>query len=116
MDALLPIIDAWENTLRNNPDTFKSKRKELFAIHRCHPLTTFILPWIQLPAFIVTSLTLRHIAGFPIPWMDTVAPVQHLSVEGFAFFYDLTAVIYLFYRSDRSNIDFSSFDWIFPFY
>jgi inner membrane protein COX18 len=70
----------------------KKKASELYKVHKCQPLYTFVLPWVQLPIFVTVSFALRNMAGFPIPFFDNVAlPVSGFSDGGVMWFLDLTA-------------------------
>lgn len=73
---------------------YKNKVRELYNKHQCHPLKTFLLPWIQVPLFVSMSLALRKMAAWPIPFFDN-ASSPLVAVDGFEtggvfWFLDLT--------------------------
>ena len=37
--------------------------RELYSKEKCHPLKTFLLPWSQIPLWIVLSLAIRSLSG-----------------------------------------------------
>ncbi|TPX34574.1 hypothetical protein SmJEL517_g02870 [Synchytrium microbalum] len=69
----------------------RQKASELYKQHNCHPIKTFLLPWIQIPVFITMSLTLRSMSAYPLPFMTTSeAPIPGFKAGGELWFTDLT--------------------------
>ena len=70
----------------------RTKIAALMRHHRCSPRTTFLLPWVQAPLFVAMSLTLRAMAGAPLPFniIDPSDPIPGLSDGGVAWLLDLT--------------------------
>ncbi|KAJ3403773.1 Cytochrome c oxidase assembly protein cox18, mitochondrial, partial [Chytridiales sp. JEL 0842] len=100
-----PLLRAWETTIRMQESKssaaaqasgrfktmMKKKAAELYKIHNCQPLYTFILPWAQLPLFVTVSFALRNMSGFPIPFLENVLePVAGFHDGGVLWFLDLT--------------------------
>lgn len=54
----------------------RAKYKELYKLHKCHPLRATVPVLCQLPIWITLSLALRKMSGFAVPWMEKtyVAP------------------------------------------
>lgn len=51
-----------------NKNCFKVRKmaKQVYLREGCHPLKVALLPWIQLPLWIILSLALRNMSGaFP---------------------------------------------------
>lgn len=64
--------------------------KELYSQEGCHPLKMALLPWVQLPLWIVISFALRNMTG-SYPGANPPADVlQAFQVEGTLWFPDLT--------------------------
>ncbi|KAJ1555611.1 Cytochrome c oxidase assembly protein cox18, mitochondrial [Cladochytrium tenue] len=74
---------------------FKAKVRQLYRQHRCHPLQTFLLPWVQIPLFVTASLALRSLAAYPLPSIFGIrsreVPASGLDEGGILWFVDLTA-------------------------
>ncbi|KAI9363979.1 60Kd inner membrane protein-domain-containing protein [Zopfochytrium polystomum] len=77
---------------------FRAKVRQLYSQHRCHPLQTFLLPWVQIPLFVTISLALRSMVAFPLPSLfglipagtDPLVPLPGLSEGGVLWFVNLT--------------------------
>ena len=83
MELIQPTINEIVESLRHSI-TIKGKRsgkpveevnrefrmaarlhiKDIYKREKCNPLRLYVLPWIQLPLWIVISLALRNISGF----------------------------------------------------
>ncbi|ESO07747.1 hypothetical protein HELRODRAFT_170295 [Helobdella robusta] len=64
--------------------------KDLYVKENCHPAKNFILPWIQLPIWISTSLSLRNMSGmFQVDGNVIPAHCPELSIEGMLWFQNL---------------------------
>ena len=65
--------------------------KELYSQEGCHPLKMAILPWVQLPLWIVISFALRNMTG---SYLSATPPPPHVlqafHTEGALWFPDLT--------------------------
>ncbi len=73
------------------PLQYKEKKKELWKAHNCHPLKTFLLPWVQIPVFLSMSMAVRQLVAFPIPFLGiTGPPAAGIDREGWLWFVDLT--------------------------
>jgi membrane protein insertase Oxa1/YidC/SpoIIIJ len=113
MINLAPMVQSWAETLKVQvakesnqkgwsykqyqaelQKQYKTKVKSIYAHHGCSRWKLLLLPWVQMPLFISMSLTLRHMAAYPLPWYGQTAelPVAGLSEGGLAWFMDLTAV------------------------
>ncbi|KAJ3103312.1 Cytochrome c oxidase assembly protein cox18, mitochondrial [Physocladia obscura] len=83
--VVLPVLRAWELTIKRShilchgplasalddaksPHQLKEKASQLYKQYNCHPTTTFLLPWIQIPLFLSVSLAIRRLAGLPLPF------------------------------------------------
>lgn len=58
----------------------KAKRKQLYSAFNCRPGATALLPLVQIPFFVIMSLTLRNMAAFPVPFLET-APFPYPGFE-----------------------------------
>ncbi|KAF8980340.1 Cytochrome c oxidase assembly protein cox18, mitochondrial [Entomortierella lignicola] len=96
MMELTPVLQAWLETLKTSvgidhklkgrdfatfnseiQDAYRAKVKELYSAHRCNPRVSFMLPWVQIPLFITMSLTIRGMAGYPLPFLgDSSLPAE----------------------------------------
>jgi inner membrane protein COX18 len=97
------VLEAWKNTilvhvkskqeLREKNALIRQKAKQLHAQQKCAPVTTFLLPWTQIPLFLTMSLAIRQLVALPLPWMETrfSEPFNGLEKEGFLWFMDLTS-------------------------
>ncbi|KAH6589936.1 hypothetical protein BASA50_009639 [Batrachochytrium salamandrivorans] len=108
LEKIQPLLKGWESTLgiqlkrlgrdKKDPERDKVYKKlynkkvaDMYRLHRCNPLYTFILPWVQIPLFISMSFALRWLAAFPTLWLgtpDAIAP--GMDTEGVLWFDDLT--------------------------
>ena len=95
LNKLQPILKAWELTLgfraRQGNDAvykqmYRRKALELYRLHRCNPLYTFVLPWVQIPLFISMSFAIRRLAAFPMPMFDTREMAVGMDSEGTLWF------------------------------
>ncbi|KAG0214492.1 Cytochrome c oxidase assembly protein cox18, mitochondrial [Mortierella sp. GBA30] len=112
MMALTPVLQAWLETLKTSigvdhklkgrdyasfnseiRNAYRAKAQELYATNRCNPRVSFLLPWVQIPLFITMSLTIRGMAGYPLPFLgDSSIPIEPGFVDGGAmWFTDLAA-------------------------
>ncbi|KAF9109791.1 Cytochrome c oxidase assembly protein cox18, mitochondrial [Mortierella sp. AM989] len=102
MMALTPVLQAWLETLKTSvgidhklkgrdfatfnseiQDAYRAKVKELYSTHRCNPRVSFMLPWVQIPLFITMSLTIRGMAGYPLPFLrDSSLPAEPGFADG----------------------------------
>ncbi|KAI7868243.1 60Kd inner membrane protein-domain-containing protein [Spinellus fusiger] len=114
--SLAPMVQSWGETLkvsvakeskeRNrlqwgyeqiNPlmtcQQYRHKVNALYAHHHCERWKLLLLPWVQIPLFVSMSLTLRHMAGFPLPWWGSLSegPVHGWVEGGVGPWMDLTA-------------------------
>lgn len=100
LQNVMKIISVWEKTLKaslsNAPkeaslkiysSKLSLKTRELYKLQSCHPLKTFLLPWIQIPLFISVSLSIRNLAAYP-SYSHTIAP--GFNTEGMLWFTDLS--------------------------
>ncbi|ODQ53172.1 hypothetical protein SAICODRAFT_65613 [Saitoella complicata NRRL Y-17804] len=110
MMTLKPIIMSWRETLRrtellkdqgrSTPEVlekrvsrqFLMKMWRIYSRNGCNPLITFLLPLVHMPLFIVTSLTLRGMAGWPTWGGGPEILEPSLVTEGALWFPDLTVV------------------------
>ncbi|KAF9571811.1 Cytochrome c oxidase assembly protein cox18, mitochondrial [Mortierella alpina] len=112
MMALTPVLQAWLETLKSSirvdhklkgrdyasfnteiREAYRMKTQELYAANRCNPRVSFLLPWVQIPLFITMSLTIRGMAGYPLPFLgDSSLPAEPGFADGGAmWFTDLAA-------------------------
>ncbi|KAF8928661.1 60Kd inner membrane protein-domain-containing protein [Dissophora ornata] len=112
MMALTPVLQAWLQTLKSSvgadhklkgrdyatfnseiQTAYRAKVKELYSANRCNPRVSFLLPWVQIPLFITMSLTIRGMAGYPLPFLgDSSLPAEPGFADGGAlWFVDLAA-------------------------
>ncbi|KAI1319932.1 Cytochrome c oxidase assembly protein cox18, mitochondrial [Mortierella claussenii] len=112
MMALTPVLQAWLQTLKTSvgvdhklrgydyatfnsaiQEAYRAKVKELYSAHRCNPRVSFLLPWVQIPLFITMSLTIRGMAGYPLPFLgESSLPLEPGFAEGGTlWFTDLSA-------------------------
>jgi inner membrane protein COX18 len=72
---------------------YRAKVKELYSANRCNPRVSFLLPWFQIPLFITMSLTIRGMAGYPLPFLgDSSLPAEPgFAQGGTLWFIDLAA-------------------------
>ncbi|KAF9180018.1 Cytochrome c oxidase assembly protein cox18, mitochondrial [Haplosporangium sp. Z 767] len=102
MMALTPVLQAWLETLKTSvgvdhklkgrdyatfnseiKDAYRAKVKELYSANRCNPRVSFLLPWVQIPLFITMSLTIRGMAGYPLPFLgDSSLPAEPGFADG----------------------------------
>ncbi|KAJ1643746.1 hypothetical protein IWQ61_010493, partial [Dispira simplex] len=111
--SLWPIVQGWQTTLQHSLKSvgvqqgwefsqYQKKLKqqlqrqvqELYHRHDCTPLFRFLLPWVQIPLFITTSLAVRRLCGLPIPFyknslLSMTSSVAELSHGGTLWFMDL---------------------------
>ncbi|KAK9727651.1 hypothetical protein K7432_001681 [Basidiobolus ranarum] len=113
MLALRPVVLSWGETLKQQiakdsskkrfsyeeynselQKQYRDKVKALYRQHKCQPIVSFLLPWVQMPLFITLSFTLRDMSGYPIPWlgMSGSNPVSDFDTGGLLWFTDLTSV------------------------
>lgn len=65
--------------------------KELYSQEGCHPLKVAMLPWVQLPLWIVISFALRNMTGsYPSAYPPPPHVLQAFHTEGALWFPDLT--------------------------
>ncbi|KAF9285707.1 Cytochrome c oxidase assembly protein cox18, mitochondrial [Mortierella alpina] len=112
MIALTPVLQAWLETLKSSirvdhklkgrdyasfnseiREAYRVKTQELYSANRCNPRVSFLLPWVQIPLFITMSLTIRGMAGYPLPFLgDSSLPAEPGFADGGAmWFTDLAA-------------------------
>ncbi|KAG0042470.1 Cytochrome c oxidase assembly protein cox18, mitochondrial [Gryganskiella cystojenkinii] len=112
MMALTPVLQAWLETLKASvsidhklkgrdyatfnseiQNAYRAKVKELYSANRCNPRVSFLLPWVQIPLFITMSLTIRGMAGYPLPFIgDSSLPLEPgFAQGGTLWFTDLAA-------------------------
>jgi inner membrane protein COX18 len=102
MIELTPVLQAWLQTLKTSvgidhkikgrdyasfnaeiQDAYRAKVKELYSANRCNPRVSFMLPWVQIPLFITVSLTIRGMAGYPLPFLGgSNLPIETGFAEG----------------------------------
>lgn len=85
-ESLRPVLQAWTSTLQVPLAAQTSKRadigpaatrklkgirKRLFKEFRCSPSGSLALSAAQVPPFIVMSLAIRDLVGFPIPFLSS---------------------------------------------
>ncbi|KAG1437647.1 hypothetical protein G6F56_013005 [Rhizopus delemar] len=87
MIELAPMVQSWAETLKTQlgkdskrqgwtyreyqdqlQREYKKKVKAIYAQYGCSRWKLFLLPYVQIPLFVSMSLTLRHIAAYPLPW------------------------------------------------
>ncbi|KAG0364368.1 60Kd inner membrane protein-domain-containing protein [Gamsiella multidivaricata] len=112
MIALTPVLQAWLETYKTSigvdhklkgrdygsynseiQNAYRAKVKELYSTNRCNPRVSFLLPWVQIPLFITMSLTIRGMAGYPLPFLgDSSLPAEPgFTQGGTLWFMDLAA-------------------------
>ncbi|KAF9406923.1 Cytochrome c oxidase assembly protein cox18, mitochondrial [Podila epigama] len=112
MMELTPVMQAWLETLKTSVSVdhkikgrdyatfnkeiqkaYRAKVSELYSANHCNPRVSFLLPWVQIPLFITTSLTIRGMAGYPLPFIgDSSLPAEPGFVQGGTlWFTDLSA-------------------------
>ncbi|KAF9583871.1 Cytochrome c oxidase assembly protein cox18, mitochondrial [Lunasporangiospora selenospora] len=112
MMTLTPVLQAWLETLKASvridhkikghdfstynseiQKAYRAKVKELYSAHHCNPRVSFLLPWVQIPLFVAMSLTIRGMAGYPLPFLgDSSLPIEAGFIDGgVLWFTDLTA-------------------------
>ncbi|KAF9363186.1 Cytochrome c oxidase assembly protein cox18, mitochondrial [Mortierella sp. NVP85] len=110
--ALTPVLHGWLETLKTSvgidhklkgrdystfnteiQDAYRAKVKELYSANRCNPRVSFVLPWVQIPLFITMSLTIRGMAGYPLPFLgdSSLAAEPGFTEGGVLWFPDLAA-------------------------
>ena len=67
----------------------KKMRRELYQKEGVSPLRVALVPWVQIPLWIVLSLGLRNVCG-AYPGVDALTIDSSLHNEGFLWIYDLT--------------------------
>ncbi|KAG0098834.1 Cytochrome c oxidase assembly protein cox18, mitochondrial [Podila epicladia] len=102
MMELTPVLKAWLETLKTSvgvdhklkgrdyatfnseiQNAYRAKVKELYSANRCNPRVSFLLPWVQIPLFVTMSLTIRGMAGYPLPFIgDSTLPAEPGFAEG----------------------------------
>lgn len=102
MMELTPVLQAWLQTLKTSvgidhkvkgrdyatfnaeiQDAYRAKVKELYSANKCNPRVSFMLPWVQIPLFITVSLTIRGMAGYPLPFLGgSNLPIEPGFAEG----------------------------------
>ncbi|KAI9239141.1 MAG: 60Kd inner membrane protein-domain-containing protein [Podila humilis] len=102
MMELTPVLKAWLETLKTSvgvdhklkgrdyatfnseiQNAYRAKVKELYSANRCNPRVSFLLPWVQIPLFITMSLTIRGMAGYPLPFLgESSLPMEPGFAEG----------------------------------
>ncbi|KAF9327177.1 Cytochrome c oxidase assembly protein cox18, mitochondrial [Podila minutissima] len=102
MMELTPVLKAWLETLKTSvgvdhklkgrdyatfnseiQNAYRAKAKELYSANRCNPRVSFLLPWVQIPLFVTMSLTIRGMAGYPLPFIgDSSLPAEPGFAEG----------------------------------
>ncbi|KAG0318966.1 Cytochrome c oxidase assembly protein cox18, mitochondrial [Dissophora globulifera] len=102
MMALTPVLQAWLETLKTSvgidhkvkgldyasfnaeiQKAYRAKVKELYSVNRCNPRVSFLLPWVQIPLFVTMSLTIRGMAGYPLPFLgDSSLPAEPGFADG----------------------------------
>ena len=69
----------------------RSHVKGIYKREKCNPLKLYVLPWIQLPLWIVISLALRNISGFfPRDTIEKCFCHPDLPTGGFSWISDLS--------------------------
>ncbi|KAI9250008.1 60Kd inner membrane protein-domain-containing protein [Sporodiniella umbellata] len=112
MVALAPMIQSWGETLKQQmgqrareqgmsydvyqselQKEYKKKVNAIYAQYGCSRWRLLLLPYVQIPLFVSMSLTLRHLAAYPLPWYGQTATeiAPGLDQGGLGFFQDLTA-------------------------
>jgi inner membrane protein COX18 len=82
----LPVEEANRRMMKE----VRNKTHSFYYYHGCHPLKMYLLPWIQLPMWLVLSLALRNMSGaFPGHHGDPET-MQEFSTEGLLWIQDLT--------------------------
>ena len=101
---LRPLTEAWRETLRMTTlrqappsadpraimkhvqQQYRQKVSALYRRHHCHPYHTIILPFVQIPLFILVSLSLQGMVGLAVPLIpdirDWVPVVKEMRSEG----------------------------------
>ena len=110
MELLMPTLKEYQEAVKHNvivrcrranlPVEEANRRirkearkvtKELYSQEGCHPLKMAILPWVQLPLWIVISFALRNMTG---SYLSATPPPPHVlqafHTEGALWFPDLT--------------------------
>ncbi|KAG0334089.1 Cytochrome c oxidase assembly protein cox18, mitochondrial [Podila horticola] len=102
MMELTPVLKAWLETLKTSvgvdhklkgrdyatfnseiQNAYRAKAKELYSANRCNPRVSFLLPWVQIPLFVTMSLTIRGMAGYPLPFIgDSSLPAEPGFADG----------------------------------
>lgn len=71
----------------------KKVARNLFREEGCSPYKLYLLPWVQVPFWIIVSFALRNLTGFfPTYIPHCAGSVESLAVEGTLWFQNLTAV------------------------
>ncbi|ORZ12180.1 60Kd inner membrane protein-domain-containing protein [Lobosporangium transversale] len=112
MMMLTPVLQAWLETLKASvsidhklkdrdystfnqeiQNAYRAKVKELYSKHKCNPRVSFLLPWVQIPLFVTMSLTIRGMAGYPLPFLgdSRLVPESGFTEGGTLWFTDLAA-------------------------
>jgi inner membrane protein COX18 len=69
---------------------WQKEARRLYALHRCHPLTTLMLSCAQFPLFLTVSAALRDLCAYPFPFLDTPASAAPgLDTQGTLWFENL---------------------------
>eukprot|EP00123_Amoebidium_parasiticum_P001219 comp12260_c0_seq1/m.7069 comp12260_c0_seq1/g.7069 ORF comp12260_c0_seq1/g.7069 comp12260_c0_seq1/m.7069 type:complete len:316 (-) comp12260_c0_seq1:938-1885(-) len=110
LEALTPELGKWIETLKHHVALTSrraglsyeemekrlqveanKKRRELYRTHKTYPYQAMLVPWVQLPIWVLFSLALRSMTGFPVWGMDAVDPLMGMTTGGALWFTDLTA-------------------------
>eukprot|EP01135_Chromosphaera_perkinsii_P007702 Nk52_evm1s957 gene=Nk52_evmTU1s957 len=71
---------------------FKEKRKSILKANNCSPIRLLLLPWAQIPLWILMSFSIRQMVGFPALWLEACEPFPGMSTGGALWFQDLTMI------------------------
>ncbi|KAI9292242.1 hypothetical protein K502DRAFT_367780 [Neoconidiobolus thromboides FSU 785] len=108
---LKPLLVSWGNTLKKEYQTakvneigylfnmqrfikseYKTKIQSIYKQYNYSPASIYLLPIIQIPFFVVMSLSLRAICGYPIFDLDLDNfHLQEFSIGGYSWFSNLIA-------------------------
>jgi len=62
------------------PTQYKTKVKELYKRHDCHPYKTLAIPFVQIPLFIIVSMTIRAMAGSAVLFLGDISHLIPLEI------------------------------------
>ncbi len=99
-----PLLNGWKNTLRKQVSNDKQvlhkdleynrkvgiRMRDIYSGFKCHPRNSIILPFFQIPFFIIATGGVRIVLGSPFLLIGRSEPYGGMISEGMLWFEDLT--------------------------